>query len=254
MQETDIKTLELAGLTHAQAVIYLTLLEIGQSKIGMMIEKTKLQSSVVHNNVNKLIELGLINFVLVGKIRHYQVADPDVFLNFLDDKKKEIDESKKEIQKILPKLKLIKESTKQKTNVEVFKGRRGFQSAYLEEYNRIKQGEETVFIGLPKEYQQDEEIHKIFNKLDLILREKKCSIRGLGHVSNKKIWDKFYSGSPTYSMKYLDEDFPWGVMIFGDGIILAMWGDEPILIKVKNKKFRDNALNYFESKWKEAKN
>ena len=60
MDESDIKTLERTGLTHAQATIYLILLEMGQSKVGTIIEKTKLQSSVVHNNLNKLIDEGLI--------------------------------------------------------------------------------------------------------------------------------------------------------------------------------------------------
>ncbi|HJX05709.1 MAG TPA: helix-turn-helix domain-containing protein [Candidatus Nanoarchaeia archaeon] len=253
MQETDIKTLELTGLTHAQAIIYLTLLELGQTKVGTIIEKTKLQSSVVHNNINKLIDKGLVSFVMMGQIKHYQVAEPSMFLNYLEEQKQSIDESKKEIQKLLPKLKLIREQAKKKTEVEVYQGRNGFKTAYMEEYEKMAKNETAQFIAQPSEFQQDEQLHEFFLKINQIVEEKKCIIQGIGPKINKTIWEKFYKNQKNYRLKYINDDFPWGVMIFKEQIIISIWGDEPIIIKIKNKKFRDNALNYFNKKWDEAR-
>lgn len=253
MQDKDVKTLETAGLTHAQSTIYLTLLEIGQTKIGHIIEKTKLQSSVVHNNINKLIDKGLINFIMIGKIKHYQVAEPEMFINYLEEQKQRIDENKKEIQKIIPKLKLIKEQSKKKTEVEVYKGRRGFQTAYMEEYENMKKKEVSQFIAQPEEFQKDEKLHEFFLKISQIVEEKGCIIHGIGPMANKKIWEKFYKNQKNYQLKYIHDDFPWGVMIFKEKIIISLWGDEPIIIKIKNKSFRDRAYEYFKKKWKEAK-
>lgn len=248
-----MKTLESAGLSNAQSIIYLTLIEVGITKVGVIIEQTNLQSSVVHNNLNKLIEKGLVSFVMVGKIKHYQAAEPEVFLNFLEDQKKQIDERKKEINKLLPKLKLQKELAKQKTDVQVFRGRKGFQTAYLEEYEKLSKGQTAQFIGLPSEFQEDKSVHDFYLKINNLVEEKKCHLQGLGSSGVRKIWKSFYSNQKTYSLRYLDEEFPWGMMIFKDTILLALWGDDPIIIKIKNLRFRDRALKYFNTKWKSAK-
>ncbi|MFH0870270.1 MAG: helix-turn-helix domain-containing protein [archaeon] len=253
MQESDIKTLEQTGLTHAQAKIYLTLLELGQTKIGVIIEKTQLQSSVVHNNINKLIDNGLVNFVMMGKIKQYHVAEPMVFLNFLEEQKQKIDENKKEIAKIIPRLKLIKEQTKNKSEIEVFKGRMGFKTAYIEEYEKLERNEPMQFLAMPEEFQKDDELHNVFIQINKIALEKNCKIQGIGSESMRKIWAKNYGGQKIYDFKYLKEDFPWDVNILKDVIMISIWGDEPIVIKVKNRKFRDNAHRYFLQKWAAAK-
>lgn len=252
MNEADIATLESAGLTHAQAIVYLTLLELGQTKIGTIIEKTSLQSSVVHNTVNRLIELGLVSFVLVGKIRHYQVADPEVFLNFLDQQKAKIDEQKETIRQLLPRLHLLREDAKKKSEVEVYRGERGFQTAYLEEYEKITEGGETLFLAQPEEVHiEDEVIHDVWNKINTVILEKGCTIKGLGPKNLKPIWEERYP-KKGYSFRYLNENFPWDVNILNDCVILSLWGDEPIAIKIKDKTFRDNAYRYFQEKWAEG--
>jgi len=252
MNETDISTLEAAGLTKSQAIVYLTLLELGQTKIGIVIEKTALQSSVVHNTMNRLIELGLVSFVLAGKIRHYQVADPEVFLNYLDRRKEEIEEQKKSIQELLPRLHLIREESKKKPEVEVYKGKKGFQTAYIEEYEKLPQDGEMNFFALPEEsFLESATVHIVWNKLNQILFEKNCTIKGIGSLSVKKNWEEHYSHK-NYAFRYLKENFPWDVNIFEDCVILSLWGEEPIAIKIKDKIFRDNAYTYFQEKWKEG--
>ena len=51
----DTKILEDIGLTNAEIKVYLALLELGVSGAGNIIEKSRLQSSVVHNTINNLI-------------------------------------------------------------------------------------------------------------------------------------------------------------------------------------------------------
>jgi len=253
MNESDVKTLERGGLTRAQAVIYLTLLEIGQTKIGLVIEKSRLQSSVVHNNINQLIEKGLINFVLKGKIKHYSVAEPDMFINYLEEEKKKIDENQEEIKKILPRLRAIKEDSKNKVEVEVYKGRKGFKTAFTESYSQLEEEETVSFLAMPSEYQEDKEIQDIFLKLNLIAREKNCSFQGIGPKQVKKLWSKIYTKEKKYDLRYTEEDFPWDINIMKESILLSLWGEEPIVIRVKDKKFRKHAQKYFDAKWKQAK-
>ncbi len=65
----DEALFEEIGLSKGETKVYLTLLEIGTSKVGRVIEKSKLQSSTVHTCLNTLLEKGLIKFVKKGKIK-----------------------------------------------------------------------------------------------------------------------------------------------------------------------------------------
>lgn len=178
MKHEDIELLHNIGLTHAQAVIYLTLLELGESKVGAVIRKTSLQSSVVHNNLNKLIENGLVSFVLIGKVKHYNAAEPAVFTGLIDEQKKELDDKLNSIKTNLPKLKSIKSQAK-KSSAEIYEGRKGFKTAFMESYLNEKNKNEAPFISQPKEFQKDEKLHNIFLKLDTIARDKRLKLKGL---------------------------------------------------------------------------
>ena len=81
-----------------KAIVYITLLEIGSSSAGPILEKSGLQNSVVHRALNSLIEKGLISFILEGKRKLYQATNPENFHDFIEDKKTRFD-------KILPELK-----------------------------------------------------------------------------------------------------------------------------------------------------
>ena len=70
----DTEIFEELGLTRTEIKLYLTLLEIGSSTAGTILEKSKLPNSTVHRDLNSLIERGLINFILEGKRKIYQAT------------------------------------------------------------------------------------------------------------------------------------------------------------------------------------
>ena len=57
------------GFTKAEATVYLNLLKLGKTKSGSIIKLSGLQSSVVHNALNTLIDKGFVSYVLEGKIK-----------------------------------------------------------------------------------------------------------------------------------------------------------------------------------------
>ena len=75
------------GFTNAEIKVYLTLLELGTSTAGPIMEKSGLQSSVVHMTLNKMVGKGLVSYVKEGQRKHYQAANPKHIINFIDEKK-----------------------------------------------------------------------------------------------------------------------------------------------------------------------
>ena len=52
----DTSLLEDIGLSKGEIKVYLTLLNLGNTKVGYIIEKSGMASSAVHNAINTLIE------------------------------------------------------------------------------------------------------------------------------------------------------------------------------------------------------
>ena len=84
----DTQILEDIGLTTAEIKVYLTLLELGSSTAGPIIEKSGLQNAVVHRAFHSLAEKALITTIKEGKINRYQAIEPKQLLNFIEEKKK----------------------------------------------------------------------------------------------------------------------------------------------------------------------
>ena len=59
------------GLTNAEIKIYIALLELGVATAGPIIDRTRLQNSVVHMTLHKLGDKGFVTFVKKGKIKHF---------------------------------------------------------------------------------------------------------------------------------------------------------------------------------------
>jgi len=119
----DTSIFEELGLTHTEIKVYLTLLELGSSSAGSILEKSGLPNSTIHRDLNSLIKKGLINFILQGKRKIYQATKPEHFFEFIDDKKRRFSE-------ILPELKEKQNLPKEQETASVYKGLRGIKEVY----------------------------------------------------------------------------------------------------------------------------
>ena len=141
----DTEILEDIGLTKAEIKVYISLLELGNSSAGPILEKSGLQNSVVHRALNSLIGKGLISFILEGKRRIYQATDPENFYDFIDNKKRRFEE-------ILPELKEKQHFAKDKAETTIYKGKKGINEIYARllregkgEYNTFGGGERVSY-------------------------------------------------------------------------------------------------------------
>src|SRR3989339_1914995 len=93
----DTSILEDIGLTGAEIKVFMTLLELGSSSAGKVVEKSGLQNAVVHRAFHSLAEKGLVTYVFNGRIKEYQAIEPKLLIDFIEEKKKKLE-------KILPEL------------------------------------------------------------------------------------------------------------------------------------------------------
>lgn len=235
--------LEEIGLTKGEIKVYLALLEIGESNAQPIKRKTNLQNSVVHLCLNNLISKGLVNYVEKGKRKYYQATNPKHLINFLDEKKRRL-------QEIIPDL-INKQREKRNYDVHIFEGSKGLKSIHEDILKELKQGEEFLVLGAPKE------AHEKFEPYFLDFHKRRLKLRIRLKAIYKRDAEQYAKtrGKMKYTqVKYLPENLesPMWITIYKDKTILFVVSEILLGIVIENKTIADNFKEYFELVWKDC--
>src|SRR3989344_4031228 len=123
----DKSALAQAGLTDGEIRVYLSLLEIGESTTGPIIEKSGVARSIIYQILKKLIEKGLVSFILKEKTRYYQSANPKKVLEYAEENAKKVEKNINEIKNMLPDL-INKQKNPPKSQATIYFGLKGIRT------------------------------------------------------------------------------------------------------------------------------
>lgn len=236
--------LEDLGLSSIEITTYTTLLELGSSHAGSILEKSGLQNSSMHRALNSLIEKGLINFILDGKRKVYQATDPEQFYHFIDEKRRKFSE-------LLPELKAKQQLATSKENASVYKGKRGIIESYYRminvpgvEYNTYGGGPPCADLMGVSWW---ENLHK--KRVDNNLPS-----RQVFDLSVKSQAEGIES-NPLTQTRYLSAEFAQfqEIVIVGDHIAINVFTENPYAIIIQDQMVADGYRQHFELLWSIAK-
>src|SRR3972149_2344557 len=115
----DISSLREAGLTEGEIKVYLALLELGASTAGPIIEKSKVSRSIIYQLLDKLMEKGLVSYIVKEKTKHFQAAEPNRLFDYIEERAVKLQESKKSVEKLLPQL-LLRQRAAKESEARIF--------------------------------------------------------------------------------------------------------------------------------------
>lgn len=84
----DTKLLEELGLSKGEIKVYLTLLKLGETTTGKIIEEAQISGGKIYLILDKLIKKGLASFSIKEKTKYFSAASPNRILDYLHEKKK----------------------------------------------------------------------------------------------------------------------------------------------------------------------
>lgn len=241
----DTSILEDLGLTHAEIKVYITLLELGSTSAGHILEKADLHNSVTHRALNSLIEKGLISYILEGKKKVYQATNPENFHDFIEDKKKRFDQ-------LLPELKARQKTAKRSQIGEIFRGKRGINQLYAtllnsggKEYNTFGGGSQVTYEVMGESWWKNLHAKRLEKKI-LCRQVFDETIRKLGNELNRK---------PKTHIRFLPKEYAQlqETIIIGDYVGIAIFTENPYGILIKDKAVADGYRKQFEILWNKAK-
>ena len=233
-----------AGLTPNESKIYIMLLEIGEALASEIAGKTEISRPHVYDSIKKLIEKGLVSYVIKDNKRYFKAANPKELINFLEDEKDKINNKQKEIKKALPDLLKIHKEKKAKASVEVYESKEGLKTVLMD---IINYGHDFVAFGATHKF---EKILPVFSKIFVKRRQQKSLKAKIvvveGETPIKTSLNEYRWIPKEYSL-------PSSTIIYGNKTATLLWSDEPLGIIIKSKEVSDSYISYFKLLWKIGK-
>jgi len=240
------ETLLKIGLTEGECQVYLALAELGLTSTGKITKKANIASSKVYEVLQRLINKGLASFVIKNGVRYYSATPPERLIDFLEEKKQEIENSQEEIKKIIPKINSL-ENKEEKNQTLVYLGIEGPKIVLQEILEAGKKGEVNYGFGTDL----DPYVQYIPYILERFVKEVKKN-----KIKTKLIFAKgFKSPNISAEIRYLPEQylFPVRTMIYGNKVAIVDFTKPITTIIIEKKEIAESYKKHFELLWKLAK-
>jgi DNA-binding MarR family transcriptional regulator len=241
-----------AGLTEGEAKVYLAMLKLGSSTAGPIIESSGVANSIIYRLLNSLIEKGLVSYIIKDKTKHFQAEEPQKILEYIDERKQKLEQSRDKINEILPQLIPLSKPGGESC-VRLYQGFKGFQNAYAHYRTKLKKGEEVYTWGiypiqLARFHQYWQKDHKIREKLGI--KVKLLFNKGTDPEIMRN--RNSYKGSEARIMP-TDIKTPAWFMVYKDVSLILVQSTTPIVVEIINQDIADTFKAYFDDFWRKTK-
>ena len=247
----DISSIKEAGLTEAEAKVYLALLEIGITTTGPIQEKSGVSRSILYQILNQLIEKGLASYIIKDKTKYFQASEPNKILEYIEERKSKLEQSKDKVAELLPQLLLLKKSAPE-SSVQIYEGFRGVQTAFEHLYLKLKKGEEYYCLGICP-IQADK--YHLYWKRDHVRRVKLgIKVKLLFNQGTDPSILKNRNSYKGCDARYLPVKIttPAWIQIYKNTSLIVLQSGE-MAIEIVNQEITDSFKAYFENFWKKSK-
>lgn len=238
MYESELKEL---GLTDNETEIYLALLQYRILNPTQLAEKTGLHRSYIYDTLERLLDRGIINTILINNKKNYQAVNPRILREIFELKLRHLDS-------ILPKLSALFKSVKEETKVELHRGKRVYRTLIKDLLANIKKNDNVYLFGVNEDILETVEpiyLKQYFN----IIKEKNVKEKIIIARGGKKLQElnlQYRELDP----KYLGETT---TVIYQSKVFIFILGNPYYLIIIESRKVANTYKKQFNLLWNIAK-
>ena len=248
----DTSVLREIGLTESEIKVYTTVLDLGDSSKGKIVNESGITGSKVYEVLERLRRKGLITTYLQNKIKHFKAAHPNQLLNYLDGKKQNIQKSESKVQDILPQLLAKFEDSKQDQQTELFFGLKGLEIIFREQLEMLNEGETNYVIGGTRGT-DEVPVLAFFEKIHHMRADKKIKTRMLYNVKQKEMAEEQFSKYKYTKIKYISHTSPVAINIYKNKTVIIIFGETISSIMITSQEVAQSFKEHFDMLWHEGK-
>jgi sugar-specific transcriptional regulator TrmB len=239
----DVKqVLQEYGLSDKETNVYLELLPSGNITLQKISGKLDYPRTTVYNTLNYLINKGLVSFITKNGTRFYAAVDPEKLVDKLDEKRALI-------KSVMPNLKVLRETIKDSSSVEIFQGSKGVFTI-LSDIFKTKQ--EIYYFG---SYSLSKEVLKYQPEHVRTLRlERKIPAKiVIDPYDEQTFHTKEYKKITEMRFNKSLKDFPCMIFIYGNKVAMYTLKKELIGIIIHNEQVAESMKILFDIYWSNSK-
>ena len=122
--------LKKVGLSNGEIEIYEILLDSGLLPVGKVHEKSRIERRNIYDILNKLIERGLVTYIIENKKKYFKISHPENIIKYLEEKESDIKRTKNEMHALIPHMVKNFEMRKPSIYAEVYRGVEGIKAVW----------------------------------------------------------------------------------------------------------------------------
>ncbi|MFH1294868.1 MAG: helix-turn-helix domain-containing protein [Candidatus Aenigmatarchaeota archaeon] len=237
----EVDALREYGLSEKESLVYLALLRGGSTTVTPLLKITQLQRGSLYDILERLVEKGLVSYVIKADRKNFEAVDPRKLLELLEQKKDAIKEA-------LPAL-LAKQNLEE-PKVTIYKGRKGLKSVYMD---TLRSQSTDYVMGASG---------KLKNALgDSFFARFQREHNRQKRKTTKIIFCEDARGSPSMGdmgyaeIRFVPEEYetPSHTLIYDNKVVIHVLEETPICIMIESQAVAKSYKNFFDNLWKIAK-
>lgn len=122
--------LAVLGLSEKEIDVYSAILDLGKGTITDISRKTGIKRTTVYEYIESLLKKELLCKTADKKRTFYCLENPKKIARLLDKEKKEIEEKRSKIEKIIPELESLYSASFKKPSISFYDGKDGIKNVY----------------------------------------------------------------------------------------------------------------------------
>ena len=245
----DTNLLESLGLTHNEALAYITLARIGLSKTGQILKESGLNTGKVYEILESLKRKGLVSETEIDNVKHFAASPPEKLMDYVTAKKKTLEEEEKLAKSLIPQIESMRQFKLDPSRVAVYTGFDGFKTAVFEATRTLKAKEEVLAMGIRSS--KGENFNRVWTKWadeTLPKNHERVIFSEKGYFYEYKLKSKYSK------IRLLESSTPTAIVIFGNHTALIIQYSPPIkIIFIQDEMMLITFISLFEQLWQIAK-
>jgi sugar-specific transcriptional regulator TrmB len=242
------KTLGKIGLEDKEVKLYTALLAMGPTAIRKVAEKANINRGTAYELLKKLQKIGLVSYFHKGKRQHFVAENPKVLRSLLEQRKFEIEDTEKNLEKIISELSSTVKKVENLPVVKFYENYSGIRTILEDVLRSVESSTERKYVVYSSSTIRPFLYHpRAFPEFTQKRIKKKIRVRtiaigpgGVTHGNDERKWLTKKENAPTYTL------------IYAGKVAMISVGSEGIAhgLIIEDEAIYQAQLQIFDSVWK----
>lgn len=246
--EEDLKKL---GLSWNETKVYLSLVKIGETPVGGIINDLKVHRQIIYNALDELEKRNMVTKTLRNKVNHYKITDPEILVENIRQQELIASRVSRRIEEEL-------KQTKKEHEINIYNGKENIRRFFIKIFKEEPIGSTYYILGGQGKRLEEVLGEKFFyGEYDRIRKERNLHSKNILNETFRKDIGDFYKKLDTSIRETRYVSFeninPIITLIHDKSACFMSLAEELFVIEIRNKSLRDAQLQHFNLLWNIAK-